>query len=118
MQLWSLNGTVGEASPTWYYDDTLTTPDPYLEINERFIIPATVHNIAKAKAFANTLNETGGTNIIAALRKSVQIAQWGQKTYRIGAKPLIIFLSDGQPNVEMSDTEEIIKTVNKLNLEK
>jgi uncharacterized protein YegL len=119
VQLWTLQGTIGEAAPTWYYDESPSTTTPAnLEINDRFIIPAKAENIAKAKAFASTLNETGGTNIIAALRKSVQIAQWGQKTYRIKAKPLIIFLSDGQPNVEMSDTEEIIKTVKKLNDEK
>lgn len=59
-----------------------------------------------------------GTNIIAALRKSIQIAQWGQKEYAKNAKPLIIFLTDGQPNVEMSDTDEIVKTVKKLNVDK
>lgn len=118
VQLWTLQGTVGEASPTWYYNEERTTPSPVIEISERFIIPATTENINKAKAFASTLNETGGTNIIAALRKSIQIAQWGQQQYAKNAKPLIIFLTDGQPNVEMSDTDEIVKTVKKLNVDK
>ncbi|XP_065201336.1 inter-alpha-trypsin inhibitor heavy chain H4-like isoform X7 [Planococcus citri] len=118
VQLWTLNGTVGEASPTWYYNEERTTPTPDIEISERFIIPATKENIDKAKVFAQSLNETGGTNIIAALRKSLQIAHWGQKEFSKNAKPLIIFLTDGQPNVEMSDTDEIVKTVKKLNVDK
>ncbi|XKL64670.1 hypothetical protein PGB90_004756 [Kerria lacca] len=116
-QLWTTTGTVGEASPTWYFNEERTTSTPDVEINERFIIPGTPENINKAKEFAAKLTETGGTNVIAALRKALEIATWGQKKYGIKAKPLIIFLTDGQPNVEMSDTEEIVKTVTKLNVD-
>ena len=111
-----MDGTVGETSSSWSSEEA-TTPAS-IEINERFIIPARKENIAKAKTFASTLNETGGTNIIAALRQSLQIANWGQKQYKMKAKPLIIFLTDGQPNVEMSDTQEIVQAVKKLNIDK
>ncbi|KAK7598257.1 hypothetical protein V9T40_006492 [Parthenolecanium corni] len=118
VQLWTLNGTVGDASPPIIYDEVSTTTAPEVEINHRFIVPATPEHIKKATEFAKTLQETGGTNIIAAIRKSLEIAKWGQKQPSIKAKPLIIFLTDGQPNVEMSDPEEINKNVNKLNSDK
>ncbi|KAL1140324.1 hypothetical protein AAG570_000256, partial [Ranatra chinensis] len=57
-----------------------------------------------------------GTNIIAGLRKGEKLAKIGKDLLKNeGLEPLIIFLTDGQPNVEMSDPEEITKTATELN---
>lgn len=61
-----MNGTVGDASPPIVYDEVSTTSTPQIEINHRFIVPATPQNIKKATEFAKTLQETGGN-------KSLQI---------------------------------------------
>lgn len=34
------------------------------------------------------------------------------------SEPIVIFLTDGEPNVEMSDPNEIIKTVDQMNKNK
>ena len=115
-QLWTLDGTVGELSTRWISDETTTRPS--LEINNRFIIPARKEHIERAKAFASTLTDTRSTNIIAALRQSLEIATWNQKHGDMKAKPLIIFLTDGQPNVESSDPEEIVQAVKKQNVDR
>lgn len=100
-QLWTLKGIVDETSPL-----------------ENSIIPAKKNNIAKARVFANTIAATNMTNIIAGLRYSLKVADWGQKKTGLKEKPLVIFLTDGEPNVETTDPEEIIKEVKKLNVDK
>lgn len=100
LQLWTLNGVV------------LNTPSE--ETYERFIISASKKNIEKAQNFAKTLETRNTTNIIAALRQSLKIAIWGQNN-GLKEKPLIIFLTDGEPNVEMSSPTQIVDVVKRLN---
>lgn len=103
MQVWSLNSTVSRNLPAEIHD-------------ESFIIPASKENIAKAKAIAQELEPLDSTNIIAALRQSLEVANWGQKKeHALKEKPIIIFLTDGQPNEEMSNGDDIVKAVKRLN---
>lgn len=62
-----------------------------------------------------------GTNIIAGLRNALKLVALGKEVLKNKAQhpePIIIFLTDGEPNVELSDPEEIIKKVKELNTNK
>jgi uncharacterized protein YegL len=85
---------------------------------EKFIIKATKENVEKATEFTNLLDALSGTNIISGLRFAIQLADEGQKSLTKGNEPVIIFLTDGQPNVEMSSSDDIIKTVSGINKNK
>lgn len=85
------------------------------------VMPAHQDNIAKAKEAIKEMQDHGGTNIIDGLRKAIEMAQVGKESFANKVEmpePIIIFLTDGEPNVEMSSTEEIIKTVDQLNKNK
>lgn len=59
-----------------------------------------------------------GTNIIDGLRKGIQLTNIGKgllQNEAVRPEPLIIFLTDGQPNVEIYEPEDIVKEVKKLN---
>ena len=59
-----------------------------------------------------------GTNIIDGLRKGLQLTNIGKRLLQkeeVKREPLIIFLTDGLPNVELYNPEDIIKEVKKLN---
>lgn len=55
------------------------------------------------------------------LRKGINVTQIGKSLFQNETsrpEPLIVFLTDGQPNAEIFDTNEIIKEVKKLNTDR
>ena len=74
---------------------------------------ATDGNVQKARAWVDQFEANGGTNISEAL----------DKTFALGAEDgrlaTLMFLTDGRPTVDITDTEALMKTVkdnNKRNL--
>jgi hypothetical protein len=62
-----------------------------------------------------------GTNMEDALRKAHYIAKLGETRFKNGAntpKPIIVFLTDGDPNIGISDPENLVQYVSHTNKEK
>lgn len=61
------------------------------------------------------------TNIMDGLRKGISVTQIGKALFlKETSRPesLIVLLTDGEPSAESFDTEEIIKEVTKLNVDR
>lgn len=62
-----------------------------------------------------------GTNMEDALSKAHTIAKLGETSFRDGSntpKPIIVFLTDGEPTTGISEPQELIKYVSYTNEEK
>jgi Ca-activated chloride channel family protein len=70
-------------------------------------VPATAENVAEARKVTDELRGVGGTNINDALLTAIKTAPDGDSD-----RPyLIVFLTDGQPTVSVTDPDEILKNV-------
>ncbi|XP_060854515.1 inter-alpha-trypsin inhibitor heavy chain H3-like [Rhopalosiphum padi] len=123
-QVWTINATQ-ETSSRW--DETgrtwKTNNNFSLETlgENRFVFPATEQNIKYAKKFIQDLTSESSTNMEDALRKAHSIAKLGETRFKDGAntpKPIIVFLTDGNPNIGISDPENLIQYVSHTNKEK
>ncbi|KAJ8920664.1 hypothetical protein NQ315_004803 [Exocentrus adspersus] len=79
-------------------------------------VPANSQNLEKTKRVLNSLYAMGGTYMIGGLETALYLAKAVQdhpseKSYQ----PLMIFLTDGEPNVGLGSTEEITRLVTRLN---
>ncbi|MGZ7046145.1 MAG: vWA domain-containing protein, partial [Candidatus Aminicenantales bacterium] len=84
------------------FDDSVT---PFSET----LVPAGKEHVDKALKFVDAIADSGGTNINDALAKSFTLM-------RPGARPnYVLFLTDGQPTVGMTETPEILKNVGRAN---
>jgi len=62
-----------------------------------------------------------GTNMEDALNKAHLIAKLGETRFKDGAntpKPIIVFLTDGEPTTGITEPQELIKYVSNTNEEK
>lgn len=62
-----------------------------------------------------------GTNMEDALTKAHDIAKLGKTRFNKGSntpKPIIVFLTDGEPTFGISDPQELITYVSNINEEK
>ncbi|XP_072396148.1 inter-alpha-trypsin inhibitor heavy chain H4-like isoform X1 [Diabrotica undecimpunctata] len=80
-------------------------------------VAATKEAISKGKAVIDKLQDTGLTNMLGSIETGLHLVN---KELRTGSKrqPLIIFLTDGDPTMGISNTEEITKIVTKINGDK
>ncbi len=75
------------------------------------LVPVTTENVTEARKFAGELRGVGGTNINDALLAAIQAAPDGDSD-----RPyLVVFLTDGQPTVSVTDPDEILKNVARSN---
>ncbi|XP_018570732.1 inter-alpha-trypsin inhibitor heavy chain H4-like isoform X2 [Anoplophora glabripennis] len=85
----------------------------------RLDLPASVkgvkENLDKAKRITDKLLAIGGTFMIGGLEVSLYLAKLIQERKKY--QPIMIFLTDGQPNVGLSSEDEIVKIVTHLNTE-
>ncbi|XP_069689624.1 inter-alpha-trypsin inhibitor heavy chain H4-like isoform X3 [Periplaneta americana] len=85
------------------------------------IAVANPENIAKAKKFVEQLTAQSSTNIYDALIKGLDISKLGIANYTSVQnqsevpQPIIIFLTDGQPNVGVSAPDAIVSGVSEAN---
>ncbi|XP_074041441.1 inter-alpha-trypsin inhibitor heavy chain H4 isoform X3 [Leptinotarsa decemlineata] len=111
----------------WNIDTSLSTEvsfsnyqEPFEELSMKTLpaaITANNETLNKAKNVIRKLVSTGVTNIIGGLETALHLVNINKKA-NDGKKehqPMIIFLTDGQPNVGIYSTEEITKIVTRLN---
>jgi Ca-activated chloride channel family protein len=72
-------------------------------------VSATPENVAKAEARIAALQARGGTNIEAALLAAVRAP------VPAGSLPLVVFVTDGQPNVGVTGTKDLLAVVRAAN---
>lgn len=69
-------------------------------------------NIKKADGIINSLYSNGGTNIFVALKVALRLVQLtSQNIKEESRQPLVMFLTDGEPTVDISNTDEIVTKV-------
>ncbi|XP_050513789.1 inter-alpha-trypsin inhibitor heavy chain H4-like isoform X2 [Diabrotica virgifera virgifera] len=91
--------------------------DPFGELaslNLPYAVSATTGAITKGKAVISKLQGNGMTNMLASIETGLYLVN--QELKRASRRqPLIIFLTDGDPTMGMTNTEEIIKIVTNIN---
>lgn len=75
------------------------------------LVPATADNIEEARKFADGLRGTGGTNINDALLVALSAGGPADSD----TPYLIVFLTDGQPTIGVTDPDEILKNISGSN---
>uniref|UniRef100_A0A6P7FF05 Inter-alpha-trypsin inhibitor heavy chain H3-like n=1 Tax=Diabrotica virgifera virgifera TaxID=50390 RepID=A0A6P7FF05_DIAVI len=107
------NGVFGYADP-----ENL----PYGHLADRFqsytpsIIQATKKNIAIMTDVINSFYESGATNSIGALEVGLMAISKTQQLFPDKYLPIMVFLTDGMPNVGPSGKTYIIETITNLNM--
>ncbi|XP_063240182.1 uncharacterized protein LOC134540990 isoform X2 [Bacillus rossius redtenbacheri] len=90
-------------------------------VTEAVVVPATVSNVEKAKMFVSSLHDDMSTNIHGALLRAIEVAHLCKGLHKAGKipgvrpEPMVIFLTDGQPNVGESDPDRITSLVTAAN---
>ncbi|XP_050443341.1 inter-alpha-trypsin inhibitor heavy chain H3-like isoform X2 [Adelges cooleyi] len=123
-QVWTINAT--QATSTRWDESGIEqknnnnfTLDAFGE--SRFVFPANAENIHYAKKFIEDLTSESSTNMEDALNKALSIAKLGEIRFKNGAntpKPIIVFLTDGEPTTGITESQELIKYVSNINSEK
>lgn len=68
--------------------------------------------IEKAKSIVNNFDSNGGTNIYVALKVALRLVELSAKNNKENSRqPLIVFLTDGDPTVDISDPNRIVEQV-------
>ncbi len=73
------------------------------------ILPATLDNRERALHFVDEIEDAGGTNINDALLDALKMIEHEEQP------SYILFLTDGQPTVGITDTAEILKNIRNAN---
>ncbi|XP_067013964.2 inter-alpha-trypsin inhibitor heavy chain H3 isoform X2 [Anabrus simplex] len=99
----------------WTSDGNVVDADNHGEpLNPLVIAAATPENIQAAKTTVNAIESGGGTHIYDALQTALRVVQLGHSSpsndlaSQPTKEPMIIFLTDGQPNGPNSDAASII----------
>lgn len=85
----------------------------FQKLNLPIAKPANSTIIQKAKNVVDMLRATSSTHIIGGLETALYLVKLGKKKYE-SHQPIIVFLTDGQPNVGISDTDQITDVVSFL----
>ncbi|KAG8300340.1 hyaluronan metabolic process [Homalodisca vitripennis] len=87
-------------------------------LDKRFVIEATPENIASARAYLENYSDLGATNIMGGLRTGLELVSIGSDLWSNESdppQPVVVFLTDGEPNVEEYNTDAIINKTKPLN---
>jgi len=120
VQVWDSNATDIEFSNserrTFRFDWDDNGEEEAVTLAPTVIADATTENIEKAKEFINGLSAFGATNINAALLQALQVSQISRNNSNV-QKPetIIIFLTDGEANIQPSEPRAIIRNVKRAN---
>lgn len=112
VRTWNLNNNSTVVFPkeyTGYFDNDFINQDiesvelpPAFQVNEE--------NIKKAKSVVDSFEAVGGTNIYSALKIALRLVEV-PKDENKARQALIIFLTDGEATIDVTDTTKIIKDV-------
>ncbi|XP_025205473.1 inter-alpha-trypsin inhibitor heavy chain H4-like isoform X2 [Melanaphis sacchari] len=123
-QIWTINATQ-QTSNRWDENNNNWKSNNNFSLEalgeNRFVFPATEQNIQYAKKFIQDLTSESSTNMEDALSKAHSIAKLGETRFKDGAntpKPIIVFLTDGEPTTGITEPQELIKYVSNTNEEK
>ncbi|XP_039291480.1 inter-alpha-trypsin inhibitor heavy chain H3 [Nilaparvata lugens] len=89
-----------------------------LDDHRNEILQATPDNVKTAKEFVELIKPTTSTNIIDGLRKGLKLVKEGKETLdttKEPSQPIMFFLTDGEPNVDLTDPVEIVNETSTLN---
>nr|CAD7203629.1 unnamed protein product [Timema douglasi] len=120
VQVWDPENNSPPAVDYYYNGETIpniTQP----ELSRLSVVPVTPSNIRAAKEFVSRLETYSSTNIYGALLKALDVVRLGlnltssNDVLYESPEPMIIFLTDGQPNQEESDPIIITDTVTASN---
>ncbi|XP_057662727.1 inter-alpha-trypsin inhibitor heavy chain H4-like isoform X1 [Diorhabda carinulata] len=95
--------------------------EPFEQLNKNDLpgpIQATKEAIEKARNLVNKMVATGGTFMIGGLEVGLYLAKTQKERVKDTddkKQPIIIFLTDGQPNIGVHSTNEITKLTTRLN---
>jgi len=87
-------------------------------LDHDFIVSATPENIESAKKYLANYTDLGATNIIGGLRTGLKLVNIGSEEWKNESDPaqsVMVFLTDGLPNVEDYSTDSIINKTKGLN---
>lgn len=74
------------------------------------------NNIEKAKSIVNKFDSNGGTNIFVALKVALRLVELSTNdNMKHSRQPLIVFLTDGDPTVDLSDPNTIVEKITEQN---
>ncbi|KAJ8939187.1 hypothetical protein NQ318_017084 [Aromia moschata] len=117
--LWDIDSEVSTTIPVFYGEEEFQ--DPFNNLRKlRLPDPTYVTDgtLQKARNVVNKLEAFGSTYIIGGLETALYLAKIGQDKVSEGDKkcqPIIVFLTDGEPNVGINSTEKITDIVTRLN---
>nr|CAD7462538.1 unnamed protein product [Timema tahoe] len=110
VQVWDPENNSPPAVDYYYNNNGETISDvTQPELSRLSVVPVTPSNIRVAKEFVSRLETYSSTNIYGALLKALDVVRLGHNLTSSNdvlyesPEPMIIFLTDGQPNVEESD---------------
>ena len=83
--------------------------DDLIETQAETLQPVTDQTIHRAQSYVASLYERGNTDIEGALRRGLEMLKVGQP--RLGATPVIVFLTDGLPTAGVADEAAIVDSV-------
>jgi Ca-activated chloride channel family protein len=76
------------------------------------LVRASADNMAKARAFIDGITDSGGTNINDALGTALAMLPVGERP------DYVLFLTDGQPTVGVTETPEILRNIERADVPK
>nr|CAD7396384.1 unnamed protein product [Timema cristinae] len=125
IQVWDLEKNYGEGDfipqPSEISPDLALLENSEALHGSSVIVSASATNIEKAKQFVDRISTYCSTNIYGALKKGIQVALFGKRlsesnsTAQQNPESMIIFLTDGQPNIEESNTDTIVNSITEAN---
>jgi Ca-activated chloride channel family protein len=83
--------------------------DDLIETQAEALQPVTAQTIRRAQSYVATLHDRGNTDIEGALRRGLEMLKVSQP--RLGATPVIVFLTDGLPTAGVTDEAAIVDSV-------
>ena len=83
--------------------------DDLIETQAEALQPVTGQAIRRAQSYVARLRDRGNTDIEGALRRGVEMLKVDQP--RLGATPVIVFLTDGLPTAGVTDEAAIVDSV-------
>ncbi|CAG9823746.1 unnamed protein product [Phaedon cochleariae] len=93
--------------------------EPFEELTQKNNLPSALsvmnESIQKGKSVIGKIDSRGITNIIGGLETGLHLIKIQRNKEKEEYQPMIIFLTDGYPNVGVSSTDEITKIVTDLN---
>jgi Ca-activated chloride channel family protein len=83
--------------------------DDLIETQAEALQPVTAQTIRRAQSYVARLYDRGNTDIEGALRRGLEMLRVSQP--RLGATPVIVFLTDGLPTAGITDETAILERV-------